>query len=41
MTIRLFQAFGMPNPSEDEIESMLADFKAGTRELPDASVRFG
>jgi alkylhydroperoxidase family enzyme len=41
MTIRLFQALGMPELPDDEIELMIQEFKDGTRALPDASVRFG
>jgi alkylhydroperoxidase family enzyme len=41
MTIRLFQAFGMPALPDDEIELMLEEFRDGTRALPDASLRFG
>jgi hypothetical protein len=41
MTIRLFQAFGMPALSEEEIETMLQEFREGSRALPDASLRFG
>jgi hypothetical protein len=40
MTIRLFQAFGMPDPSDAEIDAMLAELGAGTRALPDPSARF-
>lgn len=40
MTIRLHQALGAPDPSDAEIDRMLAEFKNGTRPLPDASVRF-
>jgi hypothetical protein len=40
MTIRLHQALGVPDPSDAEIDRMLAEFKDGTRPLPDPSVRF-
>lgn len=40
MTIRLFQAFGMPDPSDAEIDAMLAELRAGARELPDPGARF-
>jgi hypothetical protein len=39
MTIRLHQAFGAPELSDDEVEAILAEFKSGQRELPDISVR--
>jgi alkylhydroperoxidase family enzyme len=40
MTIRLFQAFGIPGISANEVEEMLRDFREGRRELPDATTRF-
>jgi alkylhydroperoxidase family enzyme len=40
MTIRLNQALGVPDPSREEIDAMLDDFRSGRRELPDPSVRF-
>jgi hypothetical protein len=40
-TIRLFQAFGVPAPSDEEVAEMIRGFRDGTREVPDASVRFG
>ncbi len=40
-TIRLFQAFGMPDPSEAEIDQLIADLGSGARDVPDPSVRFG
>jgi hypothetical protein len=39
LTIRLHQAFGVPELSDQEIDSMLAEFKAGTPELPDIRIR--
>jgi hypothetical protein len=41
MTIRLFQAFGMPDPSDQEIASLVAELRDGLRALPDPTVRFG
>jgi len=41
MTIRLFQAFGMPDPSDEEIAQLITDLRDGVREVPDASARFG
>jgi len=41
MTIRLFQAFGLPDPSDEEIDALLHELRTGARELPDPSVRFG
>jgi hypothetical protein len=35
MTMRQFQAFGLPDPPNDEILAILAEFRAGTRETPD------
>lgn len=40
-TIRLFQAFGMPDPSEEEIGQLIDDLRSGAREVPDPSARFG
>jgi hypothetical protein len=40
MTIRLFQAFGIPGMTGEEVDEMLREFRDGRRELPDASVRF-
>jgi hypothetical protein len=40
MTIRLHQALGVPDPSREEIDAMLAEFRSGARTLPDPSVRF-
>jgi hypothetical protein len=40
MTIRLHQALGVPDPSDEEIDRMLEDFRTGARALPDPSVRF-
>jgi hypothetical protein len=39
MTIRLHQAFGAPELSDEEVETMLSEFRDGTRELPDIAVR--
>lgn len=41
MTIRLFQAFGIPAPTSGEIDTMLREFADGTRELPEPEARFG
>jgi alkylhydroperoxidase family enzyme len=40
MTIRLFQAFGMPDPGDEEIDALLRDLRTGARELPDPTTRF-
>jgi alkylhydroperoxidase family enzyme len=40
MTIRLFQAFGMPDPDDETIDRLLHDLRTGARELPDPSKRF-
>jgi hypothetical protein len=34
LTIRLAQALGLPEPSEDEIRRLVAEFRDGKRELP-------
>jgi hypothetical protein len=39
MTIRLHQAFGVPEMSDAEIETMLGEFRSGAREMPDITVR--
>jgi hypothetical protein len=39
MTIRLHQAFGAPELSDEEVVTMLSEFRDGTRELPDIAVR--
>lgn len=41
MTIRLFQAFGTPEPTDEEIDAMIAEFRAGEREIPDPRARIG
>jgi hypothetical protein len=41
MTIRLWDAFGAPGPSDEEVDAMIAEYRAGTRELPDYRVRIG
>jgi hypothetical protein len=41
MTIRLHQALGFPDPPEEEIDRLLADFREGRREPPDFRVRLG
>jgi hypothetical protein len=41
MTIRLHQALGFPDPPDEEIDRLLADFREGRRELPDFRVRLG
>jgi hypothetical protein len=41
MTVRLFQAFGMPDPSDEEIDALIAQLRSGVEPLPDASIRFG
>jgi hypothetical protein len=35
LTMRLHQAFGTPEPSDDEVEALIREFRDGTRELPD------
>jgi hypothetical protein len=39
LTMRLHQAFGAPELSDDEVEAMLAEFRTGARELPDIAER--
>jgi hypothetical protein len=41
MTIRLHQAFGVPEPSDDAIDEMLRGFREGTRALDDYRARIG
>jgi hypothetical protein len=41
MVIRLHQAFAVPEPSRAELDAIIADYREGRRELPDASVRIG
>jgi hypothetical protein len=40
LTIRLFQAFGMPDLADDEIDALVREFREGTRVPPDPSLRF-
>jgi hypothetical protein len=35
LTMRLYQAFGLEDPPDEEMDAILAEFRAGTRELPD------
>jgi hypothetical protein len=39
LIMRLYQAFGLPDPSDSEIDALLEDFRNGTREPPDYRVR--
>jgi hypothetical protein len=41
MTIRLWQALGVPEPTPVELEALLQSLRAGTLELPDAGARIG
>jgi hypothetical protein len=41
MTIRLWQALGVPEPTSDEIRRLLDDIEAGTHPLPDPGARIG
>lgn len=38
-TMRLWQAFGVPGPRQEDIDAMLADFRTGRRTAPDPSAR--
>lgn len=40
MTIRLNQALGVPDPPDEEVDRIVDEFRSGTRQLPDPSVRF-
>lgn len=40
-TIRLHQAFAVPDPQDSEIDQMHAEFKKGTRRLPNFRERIG
>ena len=35
LTMRMYQAFGAPDPSDEEIQALVAGFRDGTAELPD------
>jgi hypothetical protein len=39
LIMRLYQAFGLPDPPNEEIDQLLEEFRAGKRELPDYRVR--
>ena len=41
MTIRLHQAFGFPDPSDETIDALVAEFRSGTRSLPNFKERIG
>jgi alkylhydroperoxidase family enzyme len=41
MTIRLWQAFGLPEPSDDEMRTLLDDLRDGKAPLPDSRARIG
>jgi 4-carboxymuconolactone decarboxylase len=41
MTIRLWQALGVPEPADDEIEELLRDLRSGAAPLPDPDARIG
>lgn len=38
MTIRLWQALGVPEPTDDEIEALMRDIQSGAVSPPDATV---
>ena len=38
--IRLHQAFGVPEPTREQVDAMLAEFRADATRLPDPAVRF-
>jgi hypothetical protein len=35
LIMRLYQAFGLDDPADEEIDRLLAEFRSGVRELPD------
>jgi hypothetical protein len=37
--MRLYQAFGLPDPSDEEIDELIRQFREGERELPDYRLR--
>jgi hypothetical protein len=41
MTIRLFQALGMPEPTDEEVDAMIDELRSGARAVPDARARIG
>jgi alkylhydroperoxidase family enzyme len=41
MTIRLWQALGVPEPSDDEVDALLHELLSGRTSLPDPNARIG
>jgi hypothetical protein len=41
MTIRLWQALGVPEPTAEEVDELLRAVETGTLPLPDADARIG
>jgi alkylhydroperoxidase family enzyme len=41
MTIRLWQALGVPEPTDEEIDALLRDLRSGAASLPDPDARIG
>jgi len=41
MTIRLWQALGVPEPSDQEVDALLAELLSGRTSLPDPDARIG
>lgn len=41
LTIRLWQALGVPEPTEDEIQELLREARSGTLSLPEPDARIG
>jgi alkylhydroperoxidase family enzyme len=39
LIMRLYQAFGLPDPSDEEIDELIRQFREGERELPDYRLR--
>jgi hypothetical protein len=41
MTLRLWQALGVPDPTDDEVDALIAGLKDGTIPIPTADARIG
>jgi hypothetical protein len=41
MTIRLWQALGVPEPTSQEVKALLQDIESGSQGLPDPDARIG
>ena len=41
MTIRLWQALGVPEPTDEEIDVLMRNLRSGAAALPDPDARIG